>query len=122
MTNKDLRSGTMSVSLLVFKGEDFNYPESRVIDEMPVSFQRVWKETWEKAISECKIKIFVCGGMFSINTIPDVLAELDSVFGWMNHNGGRDMKYIQNRIQELKEFLNSYYNEQENLDYWFDLG
>lgn len=60
--------------------------------------------------------------MFSINTIPDVLAELDSVFDWMNHNGGRDMKYIQNRIQELKEFLNSYYNEQETLDYWFDLG
>lgn len=51
----------MSVSLLVFKGEDFNYPESRIVDEMPVSFQRVWKETWEKAISECKIKIFVCG-------------------------------------------------------------
>ena len=25
-------------------------------------------------------------------------------------------------VQELKEFLNSFYNEQENSDYWFDLG
>lgn len=112
----------MSVSLLVFKGEDFNNSKSQVIAEMPVSFQNVWNETWEKAISECKIKIFVCGGMFSINTIPSVLTELDSIFDWVNNNGGRDMKYIQNRIQELKEFLNSFYNEQENLDYWFDLG
>ena len=112
----------MSVSLLVFKGEDFNNSKSQVITEMPVSFQNVWNETWEKAISECKIKIFVCGGMFSINTIPSVLAELDSIFDWVNNNGGRDIKYIQNRIQELKEFLNSYYNEQESLDYWFDLG
>ena len=112
----------MSVSLLVFKGEDFNSSKSQVIAEIPVSFQNVWNETWEKAISECKIKIFVCGGMFSINTIPSVLTELDSIYDWVNNNGGRDMKYIQNRIQELKEFLNSYYNEHENLDYWFDLG
>ena len=112
----------MSVSLLVFKGEDFNNSKSQVIAEMPVSFQNVWNETWEKAISECKIKIFVCGGMFSINAIPSVLTELDSIFDWVNNNGGRDMKYIQNRIQELKEFLNNFYNEQGNLDYWFDLG
>ena len=112
----------MSVSLLVFKGEDFNNSKSQVIAEMPVSFQNVWNETWEKAISECKIKIFVCGGMFSINAIPSVLTELDSIFDWVNNNGGRDMKYIQNRIQELKEFLNGFYNEQENLAYWFDLG
>lgn len=112
----------MSVSLLVFKGEDFNDSKSQVIDEMPVSFQRVWNETWEKAISECNIKIFVCCGMFSINTIPSVLTELDSIFDWVKSNGGEDTEYIQNRIQELKEFLNSYYNEQENLDYWFDLG
>lgn len=32
------------------------------------------------------------------------------------------MEYIQNRIQELKDFLNSYYNEHENSNYWFDLG
>ena len=112
----------MSVSLFVFKGEDFNYPESRIVDEMPVSFQRVWKETWEKAISECKIKIFVCGGMFSINVIPSVLTELDFIFDWVSNNGGKDALYIQSRIQELKDFLNSYYNEHENSDYWFDLG
>ena len=57
--------------------------------------------------------------MFSINTIPSVLTELDSIYDWVNHNGGRDMKYIQDRIQELKEFLNSYYNEQEKYGYKF---
>lgn len=112
----------MSVSLLVLKGEDFNNSKSQVIAEVPVSFQRVWNETWEKAISECKVKTFVCGGMFSKNMLPSVFTELDSIFNWVNHYGGKDMEYIQSRIQELKDFLNSYYNEDENLDYWFDLG
>lgn len=112
----------MSVSLLVFKGEDFNDSKSQVIAEMPVSFQNVWNETWEKAIFECKVKIFVWCGMFSINTIPSVLAELDSILDWVNNNGGKDMEYIQNRIQELKDFLNSFYNEHKNSNYWFDLG
>ena len=112
----------MSVSLLVFKGEKFNASKSQVIAEMPVSFQNIWNETWERAISECRVKIFVCCGMFSANTIPNVLAELDSIFNWVEHNGGKDRDYIQNRIQELKDFLNSYDNVHENSDVWFDLG
>ena len=112
----------MSVSLLVFKGEEFNDSKSQVIAEMPVSFQNVWNETWEKAISECKVKIFVCGGIFSINAIPGVLTELDSIFNWVSNKGGKDMEYIQRRIQGLKDFLDNYYKEHENSDYWFDLG
>lgn len=80
----------MSVSLLIFKGEKFNYPKSSAIAEMPVSFQNVWNETWEKAIYACKVKIFVCGGMFSIDMIPNVSAELDSIFSWVHNNGGKD--------------------------------
>ena len=60
--------------------------------------------------------------MFSVNTIPNVLAELDSIFNWVEHNGGKDRDYIQNRIQELKDFLNNYDNVHENSDVWFDLG
>lgn len=81
----------MSVSLLVFKGEEFNDSKSQVIAEMPVSFQNVWNETWEKAISECKVKTFVCGGIFSINAIPGVLTELDSIFNWVSNKGGKDL-------------------------------
>lgn len=80
----------MSVSLLIFKVEKFNYPKSSAIAEMPVSFQNVWNETWEKAIYACKVKIFVCGGMFSIDMIPNVSAELDSIFSWVHNNGGKD--------------------------------
>lgn len=112
----------MSVSLLIYKGEKFNYPKSSAIAEMPVSFQNVWNETWEKAIYACKVKIFVCGGMFSIDMIPNVSAELDSIFSWVHNNGGKDAEYIQNRIKELKDLLDSYYKGHANSDYWFDLG
>lgn len=113
---------TMSVSLLVFKGKEFDPFKSQEIAEIPVSFQNIWDETWEKAISACEIKIFVCCGMFSINAVPSVLTELDSIFDWVNHHGGKDREYVQRRIKELKDFLNRYYNEYGNADYWFDLG
>ena len=112
----------MSVSLLVFEGEDFNNLKSQMIAEIPVSFQKIWNETWEKAISMCNIKTFVCGGMFSINAIPSVLTELSSIYDWVNHNGGKDAEYIKNRICELKTLLNSYSDRHKNSNYWFDLG
>lgn len=112
----------MSVSLLIFEGEYFNDSKSQIIAEIPVSFQKVWNEIWEKAISICNIKIFVCGGMFSILEIPSVLTELNYIYDWVNNNGGKDEEYVKTRIYELKLLLNSYYNKHKNADYWFDLG
>lgn len=112
----------MSVSLLLFKGEQFNCYTSECIKEIHISFQRVWNDTWEKAVSECKIQKFVCCGMFDVNEIPTVLVELDTIYNWVHYNGGNDTDYIQDRIQDLKKFFNEFYLEHKNLDYWFDLG
>jgi len=112
----------MSVSLLVYKGKLFDCYTSECITEIPVSFQSVWNDIWEKAISECNIKKFVACGMFYVNEIPTVLAELDTIYDWVHYNGGIKTNYIQNRIQELKKYFNDFYIENKNLDYWFDLG
>lgn len=95
----------MSVSLLVFKGEHFNSSTSKVIDEIPVSFQSIWNDIWEKAISECSVKKFVTCGMFTVDDIPTVITELDTIYNWVHHNGGKETKYIQDRILKLKIFL-----------------
>lgn len=112
----------MSVSLLVFKGEHFNSSTSKVIDEIPVSFQSVWNNIWEKAIYECSVKKFVTCGMFTVDDIPNVITELDTIYNWVNHNGGKETKYIQDRILKLKNFFNNIYLDDNNSDYWFDLG
>ena len=54
----------MSVSLLVFKGEDFNNSKSKMITEVPVSFQNVWNETWEKLFLSAKSKYLYAAGCF----------------------------------------------------------
>lgn len=112
----------MSVSLLVFEGEYFNSSTSKIIDEIPVSFQRVWNDIWEKAISECSVKKFVCCGMFSVEEIPTVIRELDSIYNWVNHNGGKETENIQDRILMLKNFFNNFYLDSNHSNYWFDLG
>ncbi len=112
----------MSVSMLVFKGEFNDLEKSECLKDIPVSFFQVWMDVWRKAIAECKIKKFACGGTFRVNEIPTVLQQLDAVYDWVGLNGGDDTEYVQRRIRELKEYLNEYYNESDNSDYWFDLG
>ncbi len=112
----------MSVSLLLNKGERFDCYTSECIKEIPVSSQTVWNNVWEKAVSECKLRKFVCCSMFDVNEIPTVLAELDIIYDWVHYNGGDDTDYIRNRILDLKEFFNEFYLEHKNSDYWFDLG
>ena len=120
--NRNMGENTMSVSLLVFKGEHFNSSTSKVINEIPVSFQSVWNNIWEKAISECSVKKFVTCGMFTVDDIPNVITELDTIYNWVHHNGGEETKYIQDRILKLKNFFNNIYLDDNNSDYWFDLG
>ncbi len=114
----------MSVSLLLYKGEQFNCFTSECIKEIPVSFQQVWYDVWKKAIAECNIKKFAnCDcGEFGVNEIPDVLQELDSIYDWVGCNGGDHTDYVQERIQNLKKYLNEFYIENKNSDYWFAFG
>lgn len=112
----------MSVSLLLNKGERFNCYTSECIKEIPVSFQEVWNNVWEKAVFECNVRKFVRGSMFEVNEIPTVLAELDAIYDWVHSHGGDDADYIQNRIRDLKKFFGEFYLEHKNTDYWFDLG
>ncbi len=113
----------MAVSLSVFKGEFSDIDKSEHLKEIPVSFQSVWNDVWEKAIAACNIKKFGYYALsyFSVNEIPDILQELDAVYDWVGLNGGDDTEYVQRRICELKEYLNEYYNESDNSDYWFCL-
>lgn len=112
----------MSVSLGLYKGKQFDCSTSRFIAAIPVSFQEVWNSTWTKAIDECNIQSFVICKDFTVNDIPIVLKELDAIYVWTYDKGGKDAKYVQERIKELKNYLDQFYSEHKDEDYWFDLG
>ena len=113
----------MSVSLGVHKGEAFDCSNSEFIEDRPVAFQNVWNNVWESAIEACKIRIFRCCLDFTVDQIPEVLAELDLIYNWVQNNGEKDTEYILCRIrEELKPFLSRFYLEHKNEDYWFDVG
>ncbi|HOC34121.1 MAG TPA: hypothetical protein PLH98_06840 [Ruminococcus flavefaciens] len=110
----------MSVTLGIRKGKD--YGSSEFIDDIPVSFASTWRKVWNKAISECNIKVFIYN-YFSIKDVPTVLEELDRIYEWVQTNGGEDTEYISWRIRyQLKPFLIQFYQEHKDEDYWFDVG
>ena len=111
----------MSITLGISKGKE--YADSEFIDDVPVSFFNVWKRTWERALTECKIKIFMDCQYFHISKVPQVLEELDRIYEWVQTNGGEDTEYVSWRIRdELKPFLIQFYGEHKYEDYWFDVG
>ncbi len=113
----------MSVSLGLYKGPIFDCYNSKYVEMIPVSFQNVWNQVWDKAITECNIRVFVDCCDFSVSQIPEVLVELDRIFDWVQVNGGKDTEYITWRIRdELKPFLIQFYQEHKDEDYWFSLG
>ena len=113
----------MSVTLGIYKGKAFDLRASECLDDIPVSFERVWRQVWDKAIIECNVRIFVDCYDFTIGQIPDVLAELDRIYDWVQINGGDDTEYISWRIRdELKPFLTSFYQEHKDEEYWFTVG
>ena len=113
----------MSVSLSVHKGEPFDCFNSESIDNVPVSFQSTWNSVWEAAIAACRVQIFRNCRDFTVSQIPEVLAELDRIYDWVQIKGGKDTKYITLRIRdELKPFLIRFYHEHKDEDYWFALG
>ena len=112
----------MSVSLGIYKGKIFDSFASQFVTAIPVSFQTVWDNEWERAISECGIVIFINNNDFAVNDIPAVLTELDTICNWSHNNTGEKTPYIQTRIKELKEYLSRFYQEHKNEDYWFSLG
>lgn len=113
----------MSTSLGIHKGEPFDSHNSEFIDDVPVSFQRVWNSVWEAAIAACGVRIFRNCRDFTVSQIPEVLAELDQIYDWVQINGGKDTEYITWRIRdELKPFLIRFHQEHKDEDYWFDLG
>ncbi len=121
IANRNLEVDNVSVTLGIYKGKDYHSGE--FIDDVPVSFQHVWNQVWNKALAECKIHIFVDCHHFSISQIPKVLEELERIYDWVQINGGKDTEYISWRIRdELKPFLIQFYQEHKDEDYWFDLG
>ena len=110
----------MSLTLGIYKGR--TYQDSEFIDDRPVSFFRVWKSL--VAGDRCLRRQIISGLLlFPISQIPDVLAELDRIYDWVQINGGEDTEYVSWRIRdELKPVLIQFYQEHKNEDYWFDIG
>ena len=113
----------MSVSLAVYKGKGINSPDSIFINDIPVSFQRIWTGLWQESIINCDIHYFRSFSSYTVSQIPEVLEEIDRIYDYVQINGGKDKDYISARIRDqLKPFLTDFYNEHKDDVYWFDLG
>jgi len=111
----------MSLTMGIYKGS--TYQDGEFLDDRPVSFFRVWKQVWSPAIAACGGRLFQDCSYFPVSQIPDVLAELDRIYDWVQINGGEDTEYVSWRIRdELKPFLIQFYQEHKDEDYWFDVG
>ena len=115
----------MSVSLTAYKGRRFDPFESKMVFDYPVSFQNIYNDLWEKAISDCKIELFKACTMFTNDNIPQVLDELDLIYKWAVENGGENSNYMSDRIMLLKGLLIGFLyglEDRELQEYWFDIG
>ena len=113
----------MSITLGINKGKSFDSSNSVFVGDVPVSFQRVWNDLWQEAINYCGIHFFKLDSGFTVDQIPEVLIEIDKINDWVLVKGGNDKEYISKRIcNELKPFLDNFYHEHKDEDYWFDLG
>lgn len=113
----------MSVSLTISKWIDSDRNNREFIVDIPVSFQSVWNQVWEPAITACDVQFFKCCNVFTTEQIPKVLEELARIYDWVQVNDVEDTAYITERIRdELKPFLTEFYQEHKGENYRFSVG
>lgn len=112
----------MSVSLGIYHGKMFDCRESACIGDMPVSFQSVWNRVWRIALKECGVRKFLDCYDFGVDDIPAVIGELNAVYSWVNDSGDADIEYIQERILQIKDYLDQFYTGFRSEEFWFSLG
>lgn len=95
----------MSVGLYKYDG-DFNDKDSKLVLSENIASQRFYKEHWERAIKELKIKYVRDGAEFDFSKKDIVLEELKLLYHWAERNlQGKDLEYMKSRIKNLQKVI-----------------
>ncbi|MBD5140928.1 MAG: hypothetical protein HDT25_05885 [Ruminococcus sp.] len=87
----------MAVSLSLYKDG------LGILFDTPVSVEKYYHDTWDKANKELGIKLFIAYGKpFRFDDIPEVLDELTRLKSWAEIN---EHSYMSDRIDELMEII-----------------
>lgn len=98
---------------LIREGED-GFIEYNV----PISTTSFYLENWERARIEMGIKIFQEDGYFNLSQLNIVMQELDLYRVWAEKNlYGNDMKYMIERIDNLKKEIPQMFTNDEIILY-----
>lgn len=88
-------------------------PRTNEYDEMLVSFQRVWNDVWDKAIKDRELNYIGCCKILHKKDLGFILSEFSQVKDYVltNDFSEKDKSYVCNRIDEIVEDLEKFWNE-----------
>ena len=99
-------------------GGPFDAPGSKLVFSEPIASERFYRNYWEKAIKETKVKVFVEYSEFGKEKLDTVMEELARLDSWAEKNvrkynyfGDNDEEYIREHIARLMEAIPEVFEE-----------
>ena len=103
----------MSVSVMGDKR-----PDGQGFLEIPVAFQRVYRQYWKPAVEELGIRCFIVPTCFGKDKLEQALRELGMMREWTNRNvTGKDRDEILMRIEGLEKGLPEVFDREDTILY-----
>ena len=86
--------------------------------EIPVAFQRVYRQYWKPAVEELGIRCFIVPTCFGKDKLEQALRELGMMREWTKKNvTGSDQEYILMRIEGLEKGLPEAFDREDTILY-----
>ena len=93
-------------------------PQTKETKEMPISFQRIWNEIWEKAIEDRGLKLIGTCTILHKKDMAEILREFQQVKEYvMTYDiPEKDKEYVIERIDNITDHLEEFWNEVPGID------
>ena len=86
--------------------------------EIPIAFQRIYKQYWEPAVEELGLQCFLVPTGFGKDKLEQALRELELMREWTKKNvTGSDQEYILMRIEGLEKGLPEAFDREDTILY-----
>ena len=93
-------------------------PGEQGVLEIPIAFQRVYRQYWEPAIKELDIQCFQTCAYFGRDKLDQALRELALLKEWTKKNvTGSDREYILTRIEGLEKGIPDAFDREDTVLY-----
>ena len=93
-------------------------PDGDIDYTIPVSGEKFYWANWYPASKELGVKIFLDGGQFTKEQVPDVIRELELLKGWAKANlTGYDLEYMVGRTERLQQKIPEAFDKDDTILY-----